>query len=48
MLGAAEVDRAVGRLVQSRYTDWLPLLGAFTIAADQTTQPITGFTLQYQ
>lgn len=45
MLGAAEVDQIVGRLVRSRYTDYLPLLGAYTIASNQITKPIPGFVL---
>ena len=45
MLGAAEVDHTVGRLVRSRYTDFLPLLGAYTLASNQITRPIPGFVL---
>jgi hypothetical protein len=45
ILGVTEVDYAVGRLVQSYFTDCLPLLGAYTIASNQVTEPIPGFVL---
>lgn len=45
ILGAEEVDRSIGRLVQSYLTDCLPLLGAYTIASNQVTEPIPGFVL---
>lgn len=45
ILGADEVDRAVGRLTRSFLTDWLPLLGAYTIASDRVTEAVPGFTL---
>ncbi|KAI1336079.1 hypothetical protein F5Y15DRAFT_218243 [Xylariaceae sp. FL0016] len=45
MLGAEEVDRSVGRLVSSRYVDFLPLLGAHVLAGDRFTQKKPGFTL---
>ena len=44
-LGAEEMKMAVGRLVQSRVTEWLPLLGAFTVANNQITEPCPGFAL---
>lgn len=45
ILGADEVDRAVGRLTRSFLTDWVPLLGAYTISSDRVTEAIPGFTL---
>jgi hypothetical protein len=36
---------AVGRLVQSRITEWLPLLGAHTVVNNQITEPCPGFVL---
>ena len=45
ILGADQVDRSVGRLVRSRYTEYLPLLGAYVIADGQFTQPMPGFAL---
>ncbi|KAJ5788249.1 hypothetical protein N7457_003239 [Penicillium paradoxum] len=45
LLGVEAVDRAVGRLVQNPFTDWLPLMGAYTIASDQVVEPTPGFTL---
>jgi len=45
MLGAAEVDQTVGRLVRSRYTDFLLLPRAYTLASNQITKPIPGFVL---
>jgi hypothetical protein len=34
MLGSAEVDMATGSLVFNRYAEYLPLLGAFTVASN--------------
>ncbi|KAK6343395.1 hypothetical protein TWF730_010984 [Orbilia blumenaviensis] len=45
MLGAKEVDLAIGRLVSSSYFDFLPLLGAFVIADNSFAERRTGFTL---
>ncbi|KAI9860214.1 MAG: hypothetical protein M1813_006324 [Trichoglossum hirsutum] len=45
ILGAEEVDQVLGQLTQNRYTDWLPLLGAYKIANNHITRPIPGFTL---
>jgi hypothetical protein len=45
LLGADEIDRSVGRLVPSPYLDYLPLLGAFTVAASHFTAKQSGFTL---
>jgi hypothetical protein len=45
LLGAEEVNRAVGRLSRSRWTEYLPLVGGFVIASDSIRSPISGFTL---
>ena len=45
MIGSEQVDVIVGRLVTSRYTEYLPLLGAFVIAGNQFTDAISGFEL---
>lgn len=45
ILGAAEVDISVGRLVHNCLTEWLPLLGAYTVASGQISKPIPGFYL---
>jgi hypothetical protein len=45
LIGAEEVNRAVGRLVQSRYTTFLPLLGAYLIAGNQFTVAGPGYNL---
>jgi hypothetical protein len=46
LLGAADVNKAVGRLVRSRYTTFLPILGAFVIAGNDFTNPASaGYTL---
>ena len=39
ILGADEMKMAVGRLVRSPITAWLPLLGAYTVANNQFTEP---------
>lgn len=45
MIGAEQVNTIVGRLVTSRYTEYLPLLGAFVLAGNQFTDAISGFEL---
>lgn len=45
LLGADEVDRAVGRLTRSHITDWLPFMGVYKIAGNSITEPIPGFKL---
>ncbi|KAI1214587.1 uncharacterized protein F4807DRAFT_466182 [Annulohypoxylon truncatum] len=45
LIGAEEVNRSVGRLVQSRYAKYLPLLGAHLIADNQFTTMTSGFHL---
>lgn len=45
LLGAEEVNAAVGRLVRSAYLEYLPLLGAFVIAGDRFTEKAAGFNL---
>ena len=46
LLGAEEVNTAVGRLCNNRwFFDCLPLLAANLIAADKITKPVPGFTL---
>lgn len=39
------MDRHVGRLMPSQYFDYLPLLGAFTVAGDRFTEKKTGYFL---
>ncbi|GAB1309866.1 hypothetical protein MFIFM68171_00076 [Madurella fahalii] len=45
MLGAAEVDVSLGRLVENPWTEFLPLLGAFVIAGNQFVRPVPGVVL---
>ena len=45
ILGATEVDISVGRLVHNCIAEWLPLLGAYTVASGQISKPIPGFYL---
>ena len=45
MIGSEQVNTIVGRLVTSRYTEYLPLLGAFILAGNQFTDAISGFEL---
>ena len=45
LIGADEVNQAVGRLVYSRYTTFLPLLGQYLISGNQFTTAVPGFTL---
>ena len=45
MIGAEQVDSAIGRLVRSRYLEYLPLLGAFIFASDQFADAKSGFAV---
>ncbi|KAF7513249.1 hypothetical protein GJ744_010645 [Endocarpon pusillum] len=45
MIGSDQVESAVGRLVNSRYVEYLPLLGAFAIASDQFADARSGYAL---
>ena len=45
MIGADQVNAAVGRLVRSRFTEYLPVLGAFVFASDQFTRSVPGFLI---
>jgi hypothetical protein len=45
VLGAEEVNRAVGRLCSSRITEFLPTVGSFVVVNDSIRYPIPGFIL---
>jgi hypothetical protein len=45
MIGAEQVNQLVGRLVASRYGEYLPLLGAYIIASNSFTDAYSGFAL---
>ena len=45
LLGAEEINAAVGRLVSSAYLEYLPLLGAYVIAGDRFTEKAAGWNL---
>ena len=45
ILGADRVDLVLGQLAQSYLTEWLPLLGAYTIASNRIVEPLPGFSL---
>ena len=45
LIGAEQVNAAVGRLVSSRYTEFLPLLGAYVIAGNSFTDAYSGFAI---
>jgi hypothetical protein len=45
LLGAEELNAAVGRLVASAYLEYLPLLGAYVIAGDRFTEKAAGWNL---
>ncbi|OAP63169.1 hypothetical protein AYL99_02396 [Fonsecaea erecta] len=45
LLGAEEVDAAVGRLVSSAYLEYFPLLGAYVIAGNRFIEKAAGFNL---
>jgi len=43
LLGAEEVSRAIGGLQHSLMTEYLPLMGAYLIAANKFTDPLPGY-----
>lgn len=45
LLGAEQVNNHVGKLVRSRWLEYLPLLGAYVIASDAFTEKQPGFQL---
>lgn len=45
ILGAEELNLAIGRLARNKYTEYLPLLGGYIIAQNSITKPIPGFTV---
>ena len=45
ILGTEEVNTSVGRLVRSRYVEFLPLLGAFVLPSNQFTKKQPNFVL---
>ncbi|KAL6879464.1 hypothetical protein HDV57DRAFT_108174 [Trichoderma longibrachiatum] len=45
ILGTEEVSSSVGRLVNSRYTEFLPLLGGFVLAGNAFTRKKPSFSL---
>src|SRR5271170_5883454 len=45
LLGADELNGAIGRLSKSQLTEYLPLVGGFVIASDSIRSHIAGFTL---
>ncbi|MCJ1241220.1 hypothetical protein MMC14_009224 [Varicellaria rhodocarpa] len=47
ILGAEEMDKALGRLVFNRYTEYLPLLAAHKIASDAIVKPSSGSFVLY-
>ncbi|KAK5446689.1 hypothetical protein LTS15_009622 [Exophiala xenobiotica] len=45
LLGQSEVNRSVGRLVRSKWLEYLPLIGSITFASDEFTEKQPGFQL---
>lgn len=45
MLGGPEMSLAVGNLTFNRITEFLPILGAYTVPSNDFTEPLSGFTL---
>ena len=45
MLGGPEMSLAVGNLTFNRLTEFLPILGAYTVPSNDFTEPLSGFTL---
>lgn len=45
ILGAEEVDKAVGRLIENPWVEYLPLLAAFVVAGNRFVQPSSGYVI---
>jgi len=45
ILGNDRVDLVLGQLTHSSLTEWLPLLGAYTIVSNRIIEPLPGFNL---
>lgn len=45
LVGADEINEAVGRLIPSRYLEFMPFLAAFVIAGNQFTKKAVGYHL---
>ena len=45
MIGVEQVNSTIGRLVSSRYTEYLPLLGAYVVVSKVLTESISGFAI---
>jgi hypothetical protein len=45
IFGAEETNTAIGNLVQSSVTNWLPVLGSYTVANDDILKPEPGYVL---
>lgn len=45
MLGAKEIYKAVGRLVENPCVEYVPLLAAFVVAGNRFVQPASGYVI---
>ena len=45
MLGGPEMSQAIGHLAFNRVTEFLPILGAYTVPSNDFTLPMSGFNL---
>lgn len=45
LLGANDVDRAIGQISRSQWTDYLPFVAGFVVASDSFRMPVPGFAL---
>ena len=45
LLGADEVARNIGSLTRNTFTDWMPIIGAYKVAANQFATEEAGFAL---
>lgn len=45
LLGAQEIDLALGQLTWSTLAEWLPMLASYIIANNRVTEPLPGFTV---
>jgi hypothetical protein len=45
IFGAKEMNAAIGNLVQSSVTNWLPVLASYTVVNDDILKPEPGYVL---
>ncbi|KID64711.1 hypothetical protein MBR_09626, partial [Metarhizium brunneum ARSEF 3297] len=45
LFGAKEMNTSIGNLTESKFTEWLPILGSYAVANNEIAEPEQGFVL---